>query len=181
MDKNTHDAIMQSIEQIVRASRTWPDAKKRVAASYGEAFANPAEEIALDVHGKSWVFPPEQHSGRPTEAQPQKPAESPREPSVQIIQPPSPVTKPVPLGAMSVRVLWCTCIALIAALVFPPHYVVLTEGITTSLGFRFILSPPPQGMLAGLVYVPLLIVEIVVVLAVGFLAWIWARNKDLAC
>lgn len=168
-----------SIDQIVRSSQDWAEVKRRVTNSYGKELIDSANEIAKNFYGPDWVLADEHQSKKNTNSQFQKTPEKPQIPTTQVIHLQPTNAKSVALGKESIRVLLFTSLALIVCLTFPPHYVVINEGITLNLGFGFIFQSPMQGQLKALVYVPLLFAEITVVIAVGFMAWVWARNRDI--
>jgi hypothetical protein len=84
-----------------------------------------------------------------------------------------------PLGIRSIRVLLFTSISLIVALIFPPHYMILQDVGQVGYGFQFIIQTRSGNQVLPLVFAPQLFAEIFVILMVGFMAWIWARNADM--
>ena len=168
-----------SIDQIVRSSQDWLEVKTRVINSYGDEFIDSAAEIAKNFYGPDWVPSDKHQSVEITNLYSQKTSEKPQMPTTQVIQLQPTNTKAVVLGEVSIRVLLLTSLALIVCLTFPPHYMIANEGITLDMGFSFIFQNPNEGQLKALVYAPLLFAEITVVIALGFMAWVWARNKDI--
>lgn len=119
-------------------------------AAFGGEFHG--ERIAREERGDAWVS---DRSG----------------PGAQVAQKPDPSR-----GGLDLRgvVLTATGLAIVFVSALPPHYAGLPEGMTTNLGFAFILSPPKVGSLVGLVQVPLLLAEVVIVSVLGAISWLWA-------
>ena len=109
-----------------------------------------------------WAYyRPQRQNARPTEPK------LPESLNLQILRAVRTPTNAVPL---------ITAFCLLAALLFPPFYAPLPEGLSNNLGFSFFLNPPRHGFLFGRVDVPLLITELVVILLCGSACWFVAKK-----
>jgi len=80
------------------------------------------------------------------------------------------------LGGRTKNVLFTVSAFLVLALLFPP-YQLTVNGLTISMGFKFLFAKGDLNY-EGVVNVPYLMCEIFVILVVGWISFILARDKD---
>lgn len=73
------------------------------------------------------------------------------------------------------KVILVFSLILVAVVLFPPFNFTRSDGVTINSGFGFVFSPPLNGM--ANVNVGQLFAHIIVVIALGFGAWIFFRDK----
>lgn len=169
-----NSSVNQKIEQVVRSSKSWTEAKTRVLSSFGAAYVYDAEGIALKLFGREWIDGEEMADLRATKA------ESALLQEVgEAMKSTSPSKFLGELESDNAVQRWVLIIALIVvvlAILFPPFYMPMPENLVSNMGFAFILLPPGNEYYRGLVNVPLLLTEFFAVLIVAAIAWRLAKN-----
>lgn len=77
-------------------------------------------------------------------------------------------------------VLGITALILLLALLFPPFYVSLPNGLIFNQGFHFLFDPPALGTIVAMVNIPMLIIELAVIVVIGLAVLLIARNLESA-
>ena len=67
---------------------------------------------------------------------------------------------------------------IVAMLVYPPFQLSLRNGVISNMGYGWFFEPPKRGAIAAIVNVPMLLIQWFVVLVVGFLAFLLAKNQS---
>ena len=139
------NGIGTALRNIIRSSESWAEARERVVRSYGTGgYLYDAEGIALEEKGRAWV------DGKMT-----------------VVADSNLPNSQMQVFDLELRCLAGAAIAILIIVAFPPYYLPLPDGQMTNLGFAFLFSPPKMGQLSGLVYVPLLLAEVVVIVLLG--------------